>query len=226
MKKAFILITVLSMCLSASAQEIFDNLPYNMRLSVQAGINISTISYQSTTYSAKTCWQLGVNAEIPLADKFAGDASLFLYPGFYYITKGAKDKLKTSGGSAFGSYSQDITTTFSLDYLQVPVRIGLRDEYSNTAWSVYLGPYFAYGLSGKSKMDGSMSWGKGSSGVTSPDTDLFKNDYFKRFDLGYTFGIRFEVLKWKAFADFSMEESLINDNKNMTYIKISLGYRF
>src|SRR5690625_1128996 len=109
----------------------------------------------------------GFYAIVPLSE------NLFLKPALLYQTK---------GGSEQAADGNKIKT--HLNYLSLPINVLFKTpmQNGNGSWIVGLGPYVAYGISGKQTR-------------TSDDTevDLFKYEGLKRADAGINAALGFEL---------------------------------
>jgi len=132
---------------STSVKESLENVSFGVRLggnlSSTAG-NECTASYHkgSTTYSfdAKNMvgFQVGVIADLP----FPNVANLYIQPGVYYTTKGAKSE---------GNVSNKVwNIEASANYIEVPILASYRlpvGKDMNVHFNA--GPYVAFGVGGK-----------------------------------------------------------------------------
>jgi len=168
-----------------------------------------------------TGYHIGVNIQIPIAPEF------FFQPGIMISSKGAK----TNGDL--------LTTTTKLMYVEVPLNLVYKGLLGKGHILIGLGPYVAYGISGKVKTE---------SDAISAKTDIeFKNvvamedpltvPYYKALDVGGNIFFGYEMANG-IFAQLNAQlgmlkinpeyEILTNDEsviKN-TGFGISLGYRF
>jgi len=153
----------------------------------------------------------GFVADLQLADEF------YIGTGLLYAGKGSKDK-----------DNSDVKTTLS--YLQLPVNFLFKPEVGSGKLNLGVGPYFAYGISGKHK---------GTAGNTTVELDAFDDESnliggkLKRFDAGLGLVAGYE-LKQGIYFGINADLGLVNvydntDNdrswKNTSF-GVSLGYKF
>jgi len=167
MKKLFFtLILVMSVCCVVKAQE--------STWGFRGGMNVSTASEKvneepEPDYKNLIGFRFGVIGDLGITEKF------YIQPGLYFTSLGVKQEV----------YEEDATTR--LNYLQLPVLASYRIACSNLIKiHVNVGPYVAYGISGKEKYAG-------------VKVDAFGTDEdeggLKRFDAGLSFGAGIEVRK-------------------------------
>lgn len=150
----------------------------------------------------------GVYANVPIAPQF------YVQPSLMYEGKGGKDK------------STDVKTR--LNYLTLPIDFLFKPEMPNGSgsWIVGLGPYFGYGLSGKTS---------GTVGSTAFSGDPFKDNgggaSLKRFDAGANVQLGYEMANGFNIG-LNAELGLVNienkgDNQNSarnTSFGVMVGY--
>ena len=210
MKKLFILAFAMTMAMTASAQ-ITWNAKLGGGLAFCAGMN------DEGDTKAKFVGKVGVGIEAPLTANFS------LMPSLEFAMKGTKWSIK----EYISGYSVDVDETYSPMYLQIPIlgayRLNLNDDWNMT---LKIGPYFAYGISGKVEAEASTS------GVTaSGDVDLFSDLDAKRFDAGVDVGIDFEYHRFvvglefeRGFVSFAPDDEDINVYNQALYVTV--GYKF
>lgn len=141
---------------------------------VKLGPDFSSLAYKidnsKTTSKMLVGVAGGVYANLSIAPQF------YVQPSLMYEGKGGKDK------------STDIKTR--LNYLTLPIDLLFKPEMPNGsgAWIVGIGPYFGYGLSGKTS---------GTAGNTTFSGDPFKDNgsgaSLKRFDAGANVQLGYEM---------------------------------
>lgn len=201
--KKLLFIAVLAVISTASFAQISWN--------VKAGVNMSNLNgIKDSDLKMKFGYQLGVGMEYTIDEMFS------VQPSLLFITKGAK---------ASNDYAEASDNPM---YLKLPVMGAARFNVSE-GMNVVLnaGPYFAYGIGGKSKY-------KDKEGDEPEEKeDLFgdKGSY-KRFDFGLGIGAALEIEQFIISLDGSFGLTNIAKNsgdgyspKNMTF-GLSLGYKF
>lgn len=177
---------------------------------LRVGLNFANVSGDADDYDARTAFNVGAIADIPLMQ------SLYIQTGLYFQSKGAK-------------YEEDgYEETISPMYLQIPVLASYRYNFSDAAQlQVNFGPYFAYGVGGKYKIE--------------EDGDEFEMDAFgddgllNRFDCGlqvgagFTFAKHFNITFTYEFGltnaanDDAFDDDFSIKNSNCM---LNLGYNF
>ncbi|MDF2380268.1 PorT family protein [Nostoc ellipsosporum NOK] len=201
-------LTILGM--SASAQTTFG---------IRAGVNFSNINGKddggdNLENRITTGFHAGVNAEIPVAEDF------YVQPGLLFSMKGAKtDKDALIDG------------TYRLGYIELPVNFLYKPVLGTGRLLLGVGPYFAYGVTGKFKNnDGDDVDIKFENAPSNPlNQDAL---YSKPFDAGANVLFGYEFAN-RLSAQLNAQLGLVNTNAYDTDAKvkntvfgISLGYRF
>ncbi|OJU56593.1 MAG: hypothetical protein BGN96_14370 [Bacteroidales bacterium 45-6] len=142
----------------------------------------------------------GITLDLPIASNF------YLFTGVEYVIKGAKYESKSGSASA----SLKLTPT----YLQMPLHLGVKLPITdNTKVVLGVGPYFAYGIGGKVKGEGTAG------GITYGDkTDFFgDNSFAKRFDVGagINAGLEFGKLSFSLGYDLGFLNILNKNSDNL-----------
>ena len=178
--------------LTASAQLSFG---------VKAGLNMSSISDVEDS-KMKIGYKVGPMAEISLPGSTMGVQAALL--------------LSSKGVKADGFDAQ-----INANYLELPITFVYKFPLAfDTNLYVDAGPYFAYGIFGKSDI----SFEGVSLGV-----DTFSDDFgMKKFDTGLTIGAGMEVAKFNFGLNYDLGLTKVfdeGDGKNGNFW-ISLGYKF
>lgn len=172
-------------------------------------------------------YQLGFTAEYEFRD------NAYLQTEVSFITKGAVYKSAETLGNGVKQWKQD----FTLKYIQIPFLIAYKLEIEDNL-SLYFhgGPYFAYGIGGKTRLKITHKQAEGEDVETSQDS--FGENGFKKLDIGIRFGSGLEFEKYTIGFDFEYGftnisrkdtklSSLLNDrgfkNKGVCLL---LGYKF
>ena len=222
MKKLFVATICAFMALSVSAQRASsssssffstEKAESGVRFGIRAGLNLSTLSLvednHTYTTDSRAAWHVGAIVDIPLMQ------SLYVQSGLYFMNKGGKE-----------TEEEDYKVTYSPMYLEIPVLASYRYDFGSTAQlQIHVGPYFAYGVGGKVKME--------HDGEEESD-DFFHENSAKKFDCGLQFGagVTFASHYYLGFA-YDLGLSNISKNsgdsdgkiKNRSWM-ISLGYTF
>jgi len=181
---------------------------------VKAGVNMSNASFGGDADNkAKFGFQAGAFVEYGLPINF------FLQSGLYFTTKGVK--VDDVGFDVIGTTD----TSWNLSYIQLPIYGGYRINVADNTNIVFnFGPYLAYGVSGKIKIDG-----------VSEKYNLYKkydgdDAMLKRFDFGLGAGVGAEFGKILVNLGYELGlANLANDddgkfrNRNAS---LTVGYRF
>ena len=201
MKKILSLVAMLMLTMAASAQITWN---------VKGGIGFSACYGSTEGLKPHMVGKVGVGIEYPLSANFS------LMPSVEVAIKGCEfDKDEYYWGDVEGKTYRGGSMEFT--YLQIPVlgayRFNLNDSWNIT---VKAGPYFAYGVDGKFK-------------VEDQELDIYKDTNAKRFDVGADIGVDFEYHRFVfgaeyeiGFADMSSGDNTI---KNMAFY-LTVGYKF
>jgi len=211
-----ILITIaLSIGVFANAQD------KPLTFGVKAGMNLSNFSGDGAKGSDA---KVGFNVGLTLDYAFSQD--LYLMTGLEFSMKGAKDE----GPVSEGDVSFNGKETSNPMYLQIPIHIGYKFPVTdNTNLVLHVGPYVAYGIAGKYKLDGIGTVGD-VSGHIKPEIDFFSDDRAKRFDFGLGLGIGVEFGKFGVGLGYDLGLLNISQYKeakvrNMNAY-LTVGYKF
>ncbi|MDR2953969.1 MAG: PorT family protein [Prevotella sp.] len=172
---------------------------------IKLGLNICDLSASDGRDFDNTKSKTGLLAGITL--DYAFTHQWYLMTGLEYSSKGVKIDM---GGS------EDMSVTAA--YAQLPVCAGFKYSVNETlAIVAKLGPYFAYGLHGKTKMG-------------SYEEDTFSDEVAKNFDCGIHFGAGVEYQKFNFML--GGESGMVNimqanntkaETRNFA---LSVGYKF
>ena len=215
MKTKALLIVALSTTVFALGAKAQDKVTFGVR----AGVNFQNINGKDESghdydYKMKTGFNIGVNAEIPIAPDF------YVQPGVLFSTKGAKQD--ATGG--------DIKV--NLSYVEVPINLLYKPTLGAGKLLLGFGPYIGIAVGGKVK--------QGSNDVDIQ----FKNDVsatetkptLKRMDFGGNLLAGYELsskisLQLNAQLGMSNLEPKVAGKKSDAKTKntgfgVSVGYRF
>jgi len=203
----------------------------------RAGFNLSTAFVNDASGSKfRPGYNVGVTVEYRLPKNFLIQSALSL------SAKGSKQKDLV--GSDYIGGPPDFTHTYNQLYLEVPLYGAYRKKVSDkTNIVVGAGPYFAYGIGGRTKKKlnsgiwsggiTQIEWDTFGDGVFDEDRDWLRGEVLNRFDFGA--GIKADLEYYKYVFGVELTSSIINIMENHDYvdlkyrnfnINISLGYKF
>lgn len=178
-----------------------------VRFGPEVGLNLSKMSINVTGGSMNintnnlTSFQAGLDVEFNIVKGFC------IQSGVLYSIKGTKF---TMAG---------ISAQINPNYIEVPVHLMGKFDIGGPKFLVFAGPYFAYGIGGKIKSEG-----------TSQDINFGNksSDDFKPFDYGIDVGIGFEMSGVQISGRYGMGLADINTTSDATIkngvIQISIAY--
>lgn len=190
-----------------------------VNLGVKGGVNMSNFyGDELTDKNAKVGFHIGLAVDYEFAYNMA------IQSGLFFTTKGAK-------------YETDIPVVGNIkaitnaNYLQLPVHFAYKlDVTPGTRIVFHAGPYAAFGVGGKRKIDN--QWTEALEDLFgSPDIKTFDKDYgFKPFDAGLGLGVGAEF--GRIILDLGWDMGLVNISRSSNgNIKtqnayLSVGYKF
>lgn len=199
MKKLFLTLAVACLSLTANAQEKGE-----IRLGAIAGMNISNIAGYSM--SERIGFHVGAKAEYNFND------GLYANAGLLFTQKGCtKDE-------------NDFERTHTPGYLEIPINLGYRYSISEGV-GVFgeTGPYFAFGICGKSKSEYKINGHSEES-----KDDFFGEKDVHRFDLGWGLKVGVEVHKFQIAIGYEFSippvSTLSNEETYNTNVMVSVSY--
>ncbi|MCQ2191340.1 MAG: PorT family protein [Paludibacteraceae bacterium] len=163
---------LLSLALLFASMSSFEVIAQNdLSWQVQAGLNVAKQRNDLMDAGSRAGFNVGVRAELPIANGIYGNTGLILDQKGYKMDLGGGDE-----------------TRLNLLYLTLPIHAGYRHEINNDI-SLFgdFGPYLAFGIAGKSKdkYDGKTE-----------KYDAFGDEgEYKRFDFGLGFRVGAEYQK-------------------------------
>jgi len=191
---------------------------------IRAGVNFTNVTGKDqagndlSNDKLKTGFNIGVNAEIPIAPDF------YVQPGLLFSTKGTKVK---QTGDDF---------KINISYIEVPINLLYKPEFSGGKLLLGVGPYFGFGIGGKAKAGSQSEDVKFKSEVKMADYNSAY--YVKGFDAGGNLLVGYE-LSSKISAQLNAQLGMVKINSKITDFPggdkgkakntgfgISLGYRF
>jgi len=142
MKKFFYLIIAMAMC-AGNAQAFEYEPEEGLTWMGLFGMNISKL--QNHPYNAKAGAMMGARADYMLPNAHGA----YITAGIDWTMKGGK----LSHYAIVDFEQEDATSKYNLHYLEVPIRVGFRYNFSDE-FGLYgeVGPYFAVGVGGRHKM--------------------------------------------------------------------------
>ena len=218
MKKRISLILVMALgSLFSQAQQTVKN-SGGTSFGLRAGVNFQNITGKDEDGNKLendllTGFNIGINAEIPLAPQF------YFQPGLLFTTKGAKSEDLILG--------QTIKGKINISYVELPLNFLYKPMLGQGRLLMGFGPYVALGVGGKATYEGggsSLSEDiefKKTVKLSDPD-DVF---YVRPMDAGANllFGYQFGLTKINPEYEGASNDR--TEAKN-TGFGISLGYRF
>jgi hypothetical protein len=197
---------------------------------LRAGVNFQNINGRDASDNKLkndllTGFNIGVNAEIPIAPQF------YFQPGLLYSIKGAKNSEVILG--------QTIKSTIRIGYIELPLNLLFKPMLGTGNLLLGFGPYIALGVGGKTKFEGG--------GSNSSENIKFKKNvaatdpqnvaYFRPMDAGANLlaGYQFSnKLSFQLNAQLGLTkinptyQGATNDKTSAknTGFGVSLGYRF
>lgn len=189
MKKILLLVAIMAASLSTvNAQDGF-------KFGVTAGMNVAKMS--ATGLDSKVGYNLGVKAELGLPQLANG---VYVDGAVLFTSKGAKMDFGDLGSQKINS-----------NYLEIPIHIGYKYAI-NDNFNVFgsFGPYFAFGIGGKTKVEELDYTDDDELIRVSEKYDTFGDDGLKRFDLGLGLRVGVEINKRYQVSlgyDFGLTET-------------------
>ncbi|MGI6219252.1 MAG: porin family protein [Bacteroidaceae bacterium] len=126
---------------------------------VRAGVNLSNAAMNDdakgeSDTKMKAGFNVGVIADIPVMQ------SLYVQPGLYFSTKGVKTEQEYTEDYGMGDVNYKDETSVNAMYIEIPINVSWRHNLTDALQlQVYTGPYFAFGVGGKTKSTESVSFG-------------------------------------------------------------------
>lgn len=185
------------------------------QLGVRAGVNFSKLSKDM---SELTQSRAGFHAGIVYqADLFAGFS---VQPGVYFSSKAYKADYAAPFSGILGSLGglNILEYDGTANYIEMPILLKYQLDFIPDKFSVdtHVGPYFAYGISGKLK-----------STIVDEDVEIFKDPEDggldrNRFDAGLQFGLGINLAK-KVYVGWDLDLGLKKiDNEGELFDKANL----
>ena len=203
MKKILLSIAILFALLNTCfAQENTKNF---ISYAVRVGDNYSTLIGTNVSCKWKTGFNIGATVDFAFTDAFS------LRPGVYFSMKGFKD---------------DNDDNIRFNYLETPIlAIFSWSLNSNMSLELQTGPYFAYGIGGKTKDEGlAYDPVTQKSEYRTFEDKVF--DHFDRFDWGLNAGVGLNIHQFYVGTAYELGiTKIINGSRHNCYM-INFGYTF
>ena len=171
-----------------------------IRLALYGGVHSANVmeknslpGWDTTTgkfYAAKTGFQLGFLAEIPIGTK-----GLYFQPGFVYISKGRTYSKYNDSNTAVLTDTLYAQSTLNLSYIEVPLYVTYKIPLSanrKSSFFVSAGPYFSFFYNGKMNLQ-SRTLSSNKFNDENVDLNVGKAaDKYNTFDMGLSAKAGFE----------------------------------
>lgn len=215
---------VLLFALAATALTLTSKAQDKTTFGVRAGVNFTNVNGEDVNgkdlnYDIKAGFNIGVNAEIPVASDF------YLQPGLLFSTKGYKESVSGS--------SDDVK--YNVSYLEIPINFLYKPALGPGKLLLGFGPYIGLGIGGKVKFGKEDSKIKFKNDVSTADLNS-DNTYQKGLDFGGNLLAGYELsskISFQLNAQLGMSNLVpkVNGTKldakfKNTGFGISIGYRF
>lgn len=217
MKKILLSLACVASVFSMSAQRASDSeatfwdssKPEKLvHLGVRAGLNVTSFTGDLGEDMDSKCGFVG-----GLSADFALMQSFYINSGVFFSMNGAK-------------YDEDgYKLTYSPMYIKIPVMASYRYNFNESLqWQLNFGPYFAFGVGGKAKLE--------QDGYDDVKADFFGDDDDqaggKRFDmgLGVGTGITWNKIFFGIEYDFGMTKVVKDVKGKNSAFSVSVGYNF
>ena len=175
-----------------------------VKWNVNAGIGMASWYGDDTDGTdAKFAYKIGVGMEVPFNQVWSFQS------GLNFISKGVSGKSYTDNWNTADATANQL-------YLELPLMVGARiHTASNFDLLFKAGPYLAYGVGGKIK-------------VESDKADTFGDEGLKRFDAGLGLGVAFEFNKIVLGIETSTGLTKLQSGADAQNISamLTVGYKF
>jgi hypothetical protein len=213
---------VLLLALATTAFALTSKAQEKTTFGIRAGVNFTNLNGEDAggndyENKMKAGFNIGVNAEIPVAPEF------YLQPGLLFSTKGAK--------------AEEGDDKLNLSYLEVPINFIFKPTLGAGKLLLGVGPYVGFGIGGKYKTDGDDVDVKFKNDVKPSDVSATDPKIFlKGLDFGGNLLVGYELsskisVQLNAQLGMSNLEPKYNGEKSDAKTKntgfgLSVGYRF
>ena len=205
-----------------------------VKFGIHGGVNFQNINGKDDTGTKfdnglMVGFHGGFNASVPIAPDF------YFQPGLMYSMKGSNNDF----GQIIVKASGDFTTITKLSYIEMPLNLLFRPQFSKGHILLGFGPYLAYGVGGSQDTSiGIFSLNqkvKFKNNVTSED-DQVNNAYYRPFDAGANIFCGYEMsigLYLQLEAQLGLlkinpdyEGTTSDEIKRNTGFGVTAGFRF
>lgn len=193
------------------------------KFGIEAGVNLSNSSWDANPLDkkAKVGFQVGITADYAITNEW------YLQSGLSFTTKGSK----IEGRIIDQDWMFNGKITVNQSYLQLPIYAAYKLEVLPGTKIVFnAGPYLAYGLGSKTKLDGNKAILDRGETISNGKIDIYESDNFlNRFDFGLGAGVGAEFGNIVATIRYELgltnlgKDGLDYKNRNAA---LTLGYRF
>lgn len=225
MKKILLSLACIASVFTMSAQRasdyetsFFDNSKpeKTVHLGVRAGLNVSSISKLEDAYGSKCGFHAGLSADFAIVESF------YINSGIFFTMKGTKGDISEDGVKVEG--------TMNPMYIEIPVMASYRYNFNeNLQWQLNFGPYFAYGVGGKNKIESSYNGHK--IDEYSWEEDFFGDadeGYANHFDMGLGIGtgVTWNKIFFGINYQFGLTEVWKDSKAKNGNFQVAVGYNF
>jgi len=202
--------------------------PYS--LGIKAGMNLSNMDIEGTDSKVRLGYNFGVFGEYVLPSRFFFQTGLNLTSkGMKNEIEGLKEDINSDGLEDRGSFDMN----WNAMYLELPILVGYKAAVTdNFNINFMVGPYFAYGIGGKTTVEFYGEFGKPDGGFepyrAKDKTNTFSDLSLKRFDMGISAGLEAEYRKFTFGIGYEYGLLDISQGTNSIHSRnafVSLGYK-
>lgn len=185
----------------------------NFRFGVTAGMNVTNIT--DSEGDSRIGFNVGLRGEYNITN------NVYLGAGLLFSQKGNK----------YDSAFEDIEVTCKNNpgYIEIPLAVGYRFDFGN---NVYLfgetGPYFAFGVCGKTKLDSNIDSEIVENLLDKLESDFFGDDGAKTFDAGWGLRVGVEFSKFQVHLGYEYGFSKVweDSSSHNSNFNVGVSYMF